>query len=76
MARIYRGLSRYPKLAGADRQFLLVNEIYKSINGEGTLQGYPTVIIRLMGCNLRCSYCDTKHAYFQGKKESFEKIIK
>lgn len=38
-------------------------EIFKSIDGEGIRAGYPVVFIRLAGCNLRCSYCDTKYSY-------------
>ncbi len=40
-----------------------ISEIFYSIQGEGTLAGYPTIFIRASGCNLRCSYCDTKYAY-------------
>lgn len=41
-------------------------ERFKSIQGEGIHSGLPTFFIRLAGCNLRCSYCDTKYAYGQG----------
>lgn len=40
----------------------VVNEIFASINGEGTLSGELAIFIRLSGCNLRCSYCDTQYA--------------
>lgn len=40
-----------------------VVEIFKSIDGEGIRAGYPVVFIRLAGCNLRCTYCDTKYSY-------------
>lgn len=40
-----------------------VVEIFKSIEGEGLRTGLPVVFIRLYGCNLRCSYCDTKYSY-------------
>ena len=38
-------------------------DIYETVEGEGTLAGYPTVFVRLFGCNLRCSWCDTKYSY-------------
>ena len=38
-------------------------EIFKSIEGEGIRAGMPVTFIRLAGCNLRCSYCDTKYSY-------------
>ena len=41
---------------------LKVNEIFKSIEGEGLRTGLPVVFIRLFGCNLKCSYCDTKYS--------------
>ena len=40
-----------------------VVEIFKSIDGEGIRAGFPVTFIRLEGCNLRCSYCDTKYSY-------------
>lgn len=40
-----------------------VVEIFKSIDGEGIRAGYPVTFIRLEGCNLRCSYCDTRYSY-------------
>lgn len=45
---------------------LLVNEIFYSIQGESILSGRPCIFVRLTGCNLRCSYCDTRYAYEQG----------
>lgn len=46
---------------------LKVNEIFTSIQGESTSTGYLTVFVRLTGCNLRCSYCDTRYAYDEGQ---------
>lgn len=45
---------------------LLINEIFYSIQGESLYAGRPCVFIRLTGCNLRCSYCDTPYAYENG----------
>jgi len=55
-------------------QMLLVNEIYLSLQGESTLAGLPCIFIRLTGCNLRCSYCDTAYAFTEGGKKSLEQI--
>ena len=40
-----------------------INEIFKSIQGESSFAGLPTLFVRLTGCNLRCQWCDTKYAY-------------
>jgi 7-carboxy-7-deazaguanine synthase len=45
---------------------LLVNEIFHSIQGEAGYTGWPCAFVRLTGCNLRCSYCDTQYAYDEG----------
>ncbi len=45
---------------------LRVNEIFYSIQGESTYAGRPCVFVRLTGCNLRCSYCDTPYAWEEG----------
>ncbi len=55
---------------------LLVKEIFTSIIGEGTSAGRPGVIVRLTGCNLRCSYCDTRYAYKGGDRISLPDLIK
>ncbi|MBU6374493.1 MAG: radical SAM protein [Bdellovibrionales bacterium] len=54
---------------------LLVSEIFHSIQGEGTHSGLPYVFIRLTGCNLRCTYCDTSYAFHGGSKMSVEEIL-
>ena len=52
-----------------------VCEIFYSIQGEGELAGYPTIFIRLTGCNLRCRYCDTEYAFYEGKEMGIDDII-
>ena len=54
---------------------LLVNEIFYSIQGESTHSGRPCIFVRLTGCNLRCSYCDTRYAYEQGAKMELTEIV-
>ena len=46
---------------------LKINEIYYSVQGESTHSGCPCIFIRLTYCNLRCSYCDTEYAFYDGK---------
>ena len=55
---------------------LRVNEIFKSIQGESSYAGIPCVFVRLTGCNLRCSYCDTTYAYDEGVEMSACEILK
>lgn len=52
-----------------------VCEIYKSIQGESSYAGYPCVFVRLVGCNLRCTYCDTRYAYEGGTEESVAEVL-
>jgi len=54
---------------------LVVNEIYLSLQGESTFAGLPCVFVRLTGCNLRCSYCDTAYAFTEGTRRSLTEII-
>lgn len=53
---------------------LRVNEIFYSIQGESSFAGLPCVFVRLTGCNLRCSWCDTKYAYYAGKEIEIPEI--
>lgn len=55
---------------------LLINEIFYSIQGESTWAGLPCVFIRLTGCHLRCAYCDTEYAFFEGKKREITDILR
>ncbi|MCP4160192.1 MAG: radical SAM protein [Deltaproteobacteria bacterium] len=52
-----------------------INEIFYSIQGESTFSGLPCVFIRLTGCNLRCSYCDTEYSYNEGTFYQENQII-
>lgn len=54
---------------------IIVNEIFYSIQGEGTKVGLPCVFVRLTGCNLRCTYCDTEYAFYEGKGHTIDQII-
>lgn len=54
---------------------LKINEIYHSIQGESTNAGKPCVFVRLTYCNLRCTYCDTEYAFYEGKDMSVKQVI-
>ena len=53
-----------------------LNEIFFSIQGESSQAGRPCIFIRLTGCKLRCTYCDTQYAYFEGEEMSQEEILR
>jgi len=57
---------------------LLINEIFYSVQGEGPFSGLPTIFIRTTTCQMRCRYCDTDYAFYEGTKlrtpEIFHKI--
>ena len=52
-----------------------ISEIFSSIQGESTYAGERCAFVRLIGCNLRCSYCDTKYAYEGGSELSLDEIV-
>lgn len=56
-------------------QELLINEFFLSIQGESSHAGRPCFFIRLAGCHLRCSYCDTEYAFYEGFKTTVEDCL-
>ncbi|HEY3250178.1 MAG TPA: radical SAM protein [Ignavibacteria bacterium] len=55
---------------------LVINEIFYSIQGESTNAGLPCVFVRLTYCNLRCVYCDTEYAFYEGSDMTIDEIVK
>ena len=53
-----------------------VNEIFHSIQGESSFMGWPCAFIRLTACDLRCTYCDTEYAFYEGKEMSVDEILR
>lgn len=53
---------------------LIINEIFFSIQGESSYAGLPCVFVRLTYCNLRCSWCDTEYAFYEGEKLSVDEV--
>jgi len=54
---------------------LTINEIFYSIQGEATRAGEPCVFVRLTACDLRCSWCDTPYAFYEGHKREIEDVV-
>jgi 7-carboxy-7-deazaguanine synthase len=54
---------------------LTINEIFHSVQGESTYAGRPCVFVRLTACDLRCSWCDTAYAFYEGSKRSLDEVI-
>jgi 7-carboxy-7-deazaguanine synthase len=54
---------------------MFITEIFKSIQGEGTRAGLPCIFVRLTGCNLRCTWCDTAYAFHGGRRMSVEEVL-
>ncbi len=54
---------------------LRINEIFFSIQGESTWAGSPCVFVRLTGCNLRCRWCDTEYAFYEGHHLTVDEIV-
>jgi 7-carboxy-7-deazaguanine synthase len=60
---------------GKPKTLLKINEIYLSLQGESTWVGMPCVFIRLTGCSLRCVWCDTAYAFYEGEDRGLEDIL-
>lgn len=54
---------------------LVITEIFRSIQGESTRAGLPCVFVRLTGCDLRCTYCDTEYAFYGGRRMTLEEVL-
>ena len=55
---------------------MVITEIFKSIQGESTRAGLPCIFVRLTGCNLRCTWCDTAYAFYGGTKMSVNEVLR
>ena len=77
-SRQARPLTLDPSPEGRGRgqeQRLRITEIFHSLQGEARSSGWPTVFVRLTGCPLRCTYCDTAYAFHGGEWRSFDEIL-
>jgi 7-carboxy-7-deazaguanine synthase len=54
---------------------LRVNEVFYSLQGESTRAGLPCVLVRLTGCQMRCSWCDTAYAFYEGSWRSVDEVV-
>jgi 7-carboxy-7-deazaguanine synthase len=54
---------------------MVITEIFRSIQGESTHAGLPCIFVRLTGCNLRCTWCDTAYAFYGGTKMNVDEVI-
>lgn len=63
------------KTENSPDQKIKINEIFYSIQGESSFAGLPCIFIRFTHCNLRCSYCDTEYAFYEGKEITITEII-
>jgi 7-carboxy-7-deazaguanine synthase len=61
--------------AAPKRERLRINEIFHSLQGEADAVGYRTVFVRLTGCPLRCRYCDTEYAFYEGEWQELDAIL-
>ncbi|MBI4952689.1 MAG: radical SAM protein [Myxococcales bacterium] len=62
-------------LRPVSEETLVVHEIYASIQGESRFAGLPCTFVRLTGCNLRCVWCDTRQAFYQGRRRTRAQVL-
>jgi 7-carboxy-7-deazaguanine synthase len=60
---------------GLTTAFMQITEIYRSIQGESSYTGWPCVFVRLTGCNLRCSWCDSEYTFTGGRRMSLDEVV-
>lgn len=72
---VTNGTGGRASLEKADGRRLVINEIFHSIQGESTLAGRPCVFVRLTACDLRCSWCDTEYAFYEGAKRDVDDVV-
>jgi 7-carboxy-7-deazaguanine synthase len=61
--------------AGAGAPRLRIHEIFLSIQGESTFAGRPCAFVRLTGCQMRCVWCDTEYAFYEGSWMTLDEIL-
>jgi 7-carboxy-7-deazaguanine synthase len=66
---------RLHPLVGKPAGSLVIHEIYRSLQGESTFAGWPCVFVRLTACHLRCGYCDTPHAFAEGRTMTLDQVV-
>jgi len=63
------------RVAADSSATLQINEIFLSVQGESTHAGRPCAFVRLTGCNLRCSWCDTAYAFYEGRRMTIAEVL-
>lgn len=64
-----------PRLRLPPTERLRINEIFYSIQGESSAAGRPCVLVRLTGCQMRCSWCDSEYSFYEGSWMSLEEVL-
>ncbi len=67
--------ARQPRSGAVKEDTLVVHEIYRSVQGESSFQGLPCTFVRLTGCDLRCAWCDTPQAFFEGTRMTRKAVL-